>query len=97
MNRFDPENLWNMQDDARAECTAWRCGAAEDAFAGVHHGYRRLGVNIQRNIRLDKESCTLEIADVVDGHGHHEVTVPFHLAPDVSVERPGTSITLRSA
>jgi hypothetical protein len=97
MNRFDPDNLWTMQNDARAECTIWQSDARKDLFIGKHHGYQRLGVEVERQIRLEKESGGLEIVDAIDGQGHHEVMVPFYLAPDVSVEQRGTEIRLRSA
>lgn len=96
MNRFDPENLWTMQNDARAECSIWQSGPTEDLFVGMHHGYQRMGVNIERQIRLEKESCVLEIVDAIDAQGHHEVTIPFYLAPSVSVDRHGSEVRLRS-
>ena len=97
MNRFDPENLWAMQNDARAECTTWHTDAGEDLFVGAHHGYQRLGVTIERQIRLEKESSVLEVVDAINGQGHHEVMLPFYLAPDVSVEQRGTEVRLHSA
>lgn len=97
INRFDPNNLWNMQDDARAECTVWRSDAVEDVFVGRHFGYGRLGITVQRKIRLEKETGLLEIFDIVEGQGYHRVNIPFHLAPSVSVEREGNEVKLRSA
>ncbi len=97
MNRFDPDNLWSMQDDARAECTNWQSDAAQDVFVGRHQGYRRLGVDVARRIRLEKQSGLLEITDTIDGQGEHEVIVPLHLAPGVSVDGSGAGIRLRSA
>jgi hypothetical protein len=96
MNRFDPENLWAMQNDARAECTMWRGDPHEDLFVGMHHGYERIGVGVERRIRLDKRSHALEIDDLVTGSGHHDVTVPLHLSPDVSVRQTGAEIMLQS-
>ena len=97
MNRFDPENLWNMQNDAQAECMMWRSDPREDLFVGMHHGYRRLGVDVERQIRLEKESGILEIVDAIDGQGPHEVTIPFQLASGVSAERRGAEVRLHSA
>ena len=97
MNRFDPENLWAMQNDASAECTTWHSDPDADLFAGLHHGYQRLGVSVQRQIRLEKQSNVLEIIDTIDGQGHHELTVPLHLAPGVSVQQCGSVVTLNSA
>lgn len=96
MNRFDPENLWSLQDDARAECTEWRSDASGDFFSGRHRGYHRLGVNVTRQIRLMKDSETLEIEDTIEGQGNHGVAVPLHLAPGVLIEQDGAGVMLRS-
>jgi hypothetical protein len=85
-----------MQNDARAECTSWQSEGGRDVFAGMHHGYERLGVNIEREIVLDKTSDTLTIADRLTGQGHHDVTIPIHLAPGVSCERFGERVRLYS-
>lgn len=97
MNRFDANNLWNMQNDARAECTSWQSDDVQDVFVGRHHGYRRLGVDVARRIRLEKQSGCLEIVDTIDGRSEHEVIIPLHLAPDVVVDCSGPEIRLRSA
>jgi uncharacterized heparinase superfamily protein len=97
MNRFDPGNLWNLQDDAQAECTTWRTGDEQDLFAGRHQGYRRLGVDVAREISLDRRSGRLQIVDTIDGQGEHQIVVPLHLAPSVRVERSGAEIRLASA
>jgi uncharacterized heparinase superfamily protein len=97
MNRFDPENLWTMQNDARAECTTWRSDPGEDLFVGLHHGYQRLGVSVRRQIRLEKASDVLEIIDTIDGQANHELTVPLHLAPGVLAELQGGVARLSSA
>jgi hypothetical protein len=86
INRFDPENLWMLHDDAKPVCEEWRVGLAEVFFAGKHGGYARFGVEVQRSIRFDKTKSVIEITDRVGGTGSHEVQVPFHLAPGVSVE-----------
>jgi uncharacterized heparinase superfamily protein len=96
INRFNPDNLWNMQNDARAECIAWQSDTSEDLFVGKHHGYERIGVTIERSIRLEKQTSMLEITDTIAGQGSHEVTVPLHLAPGVSVQRRGSRIRLQS-
>lgn len=96
INRFDPENLWTMQNDARAGCTMWRSDPGEDLFVGKHHGYERIGVGVERRIRLDKRSHSLEIVDFLTGSGQHDVTVPLYLSPNVSVQQTGTEIMLHS-
>lgn len=96
INRFDPENLWAMQNDARAECKSWQNDFREDLFAGLHYGYRRLGVSIDRQIKLRKQTRALEILDLIDGRGGHDLTVPLHLAPCVSVQQFGSKVILTS-
>jgi Heparinase II/III-like protein/Heparinase II/III N-terminus len=94
MNRIDPKSLWTMQNDARAECTVWRSNPGADLFVGMHRGYERIGVEVERRIRLDKQSQSLEIVDLLTGSGHHDVTVPLYLSPDVSVQQIGTEARL---
>jgi len=97
MNRFDPDNLWNMQNDARAECTDWQSDDTHDVFVGRHQGYQRLGVDVVRQIKLEKRLGCLEIADTIGGEGEHEVVIPLHLAPGVAVDCSSDEIRLRSA
>jgi uncharacterized heparinase superfamily protein len=85
INRFDPENLWMLQDDARAAVVEWRSSATEDTFKGGHRGYERIGVTVERAIRFDKMARRLDIIDRMDGSGVHAVEVPLHLSPEVSV------------
>lgn len=96
MNRFDANNLWSLHDDARAECAKWETDDAEDVFVGRHQGYRRLGVDVTRQIRFDKRSGGLEIVDAIGGDGEHEVAIPLHLAPNVVIDCIGDRIRLRS-
>jgi uncharacterized heparinase superfamily protein len=98
INRFvDPDNLWSLHDDARPVCLTWQSGESEDIFVGRHRGYERLGIDIERTIRLDKKLHSLEIVDRLSGHGSHRVAIPFHLAPGVSLARSADLLRLRSA
>jgi hypothetical protein len=97
INRFDPNNLWNMQDDAKAECVSWRSDEIEDVFVGKHQGYRHLGIEVERTIKLDKKTGRLDIIDRIDGKGHRQLTVPLHLASQVSVAHRGGQVGLQSA
>lgn len=97
MNRFDSNNLWNLQNDAQATCASWQSGEVRDVFVGRHQGYRRLGVDVARQITLEKSSGRLEIVDTIEGQGEHEVIIPLHLAPDVVVDSDGDEVRLRSA
>jgi hypothetical protein len=56
-----------------------------------------LGVAVQRTIRFDKALRSLEIIDRLNGQGGHEVWIPFHLAPGVTIERSGDTWILNSA
>jgi len=92
-----PHNLWSLCDDAQPRCTTWCSDAYEDLFAGTHRGYERLGVQVRRTIRFVKALGSLEVVDWLSGSGCHEVLIPFHLAPGVTVEQGGKLIRLRSA
>lgn len=83
INRFDPDDLWTLQDDARPAVSAWRSGPCEDLFEGRHHGYGRIGVVVERTIRFDKTTRRLDIVDRLGGGGEHAVEIPLHLSPDV--------------
>jgi hypothetical protein len=63
----------------------------------MHRGYERLGVEVRRCIRLDKKTHSLEVVDQLNGQGSHRIAIPFHLARDVSIERDGALMRLRSA
>jgi uncharacterized heparinase superfamily protein len=98
INRFvHPDNLWNLHDDARPVCLRWHSNESEDLFIGTHQGYEHLGVAVQRTIRFDKALRSLEIIDRLNGQGGHEVWIPFHLAPGVTIERSGDTWILNSA
>jgi uncharacterized heparinase superfamily protein len=98
INRFiDPGNLWNLHDDARPVCTAWRTDVREDVFIGMHRGYERLGIEVTRSIRLDKRKSLLEIIDEFRGEGQHRIMIPFHLAPQVTIEKSAAGLVLHSA
>lgn len=98
INRFlAPDDLWGLRDDARPVCLEWRTSEAEDLFRGMHRGYERLGVGVRRTIRFDKRAQSLEILDELQGGGRHDVAIPLHLAPRVSVDAGGGSLRLNSA
>lgn len=96
INRFDPNNLWEMQNDTLAKCETWASSDGEDVFVGRHQGYIRLGIEVERKIRLERPSGVLEIVDVIDGQGTHQIAVPFHLAPLATVMQQGNEATIHS-
>jgi hypothetical protein len=97
INRFDPENLWSISDDAKPKCLKWEETREAITFTGMHQGYARNGVTVQRTIKLDRNAGTLEVADLVSGSGKHDVTVPLHFACGATVEHVGGLVQLQSA
>ena len=92
INRLhDPDNLWNLHDDARARLLNFVTSATCSEFSGEHSGYRRLAdpVGILRNISLHHQTGTLTIEDIFDAKGAHTLTVPLHLSPEAHVDRKG--------
>jgi uncharacterized heparinase superfamily protein len=90
INRFIAWNhLWNLHDDAKPVIRDWHVGPERDRFQGAHTGYQRLAhpVTPVRTITLEHSSHTLTIEDSFEGHGHHEVEIPLHLAVGVTVSR----------
>lgn len=87
INRFIRwDYLWTMHDDAKPMVEMWRPGVASDCFRGSHSGYERLTdpVTPKRTIILDHQHHSLTIQDDILCHGSHEVSIPLHLAPDVT-------------
>ena len=68
----------------------------EDVFIGMHRGYHRLGIEVTRSIRLDKQERLLEIIDELRGEGRHRIMIPFHLAPQVTIEKSAGGLLLHS-
>jgi uncharacterized heparinase superfamily protein len=88
INRFiHPNNLWNLHNDAQPEVRLWQMGPEQGRFRGAHSGYRRLPSPITpvRTLILDHGRHALIVHDAFEGEGEHELAVPLHLAPGVSV------------
>ncbi len=68
---YEPDNLWNLHDDARAHLLDFVADSVCSRFSGEHSGYRRLAdpVGIRRNISLDHLTGTLTIEDIIDAKG----------------------------
>jgi uncharacterized heparinase superfamily protein len=89
INRFyAPDNLWNLHEDANAQCLAFDCDAERSRFAGKHRGYTRLTppVLVTREITLDHMRSTLVVADDITGDGAHPISIPLHLAAGVEIK-----------
>jgi hypothetical protein len=62
--------------------------ASELSWTAEHDGYASLNPSARhrRSVRLDPETASFEIIDVVIGGGGHDVRLAFHLGPDVHAE-----------
>ena len=88
INRFiRPDYLWFLHNDADFGVVEWTTTPSEDSITMWHSGYRRLAdpVIVHRRLSLDRQSHCLRIADHFEGTAAHQVEIPLHLAPDVSV------------
>jgi len=52
---------------------------------GSHDGYRRFGVTHRRRVSLEVADDRVLLADELSGHGEHEISMSFHLAPGLDV------------
>src|SRR5262249_42056759 len=86
-----------LHDDARPVCLKWHCDENEDVFVGRHRGYERFGIDVERTIRFDKRNRSLEVTDRLNGEGTHQISIPLHLAPGVSLSRGADTVKLYSA
>lgn len=91
-NRFiSPDMLWYLHYDAIPQKRLWQDTPEVGRFVGSHSGYTRLAqpVTPVRKFALDKRLHAVAIQDCFEGNGTHEIEIPIHLAPGVTVE--GTS------
>lgn len=88
INRFiRPDYLWNLHNDALPEVYEFTMGETVDFFQGTHSGYERLSDSIKpvRSIALGHDDHILFIHDNFIGSGEHQIEIPYHLHPSVSV------------
>lgn len=100
-NRFvRPEFLWLLQNDAHPSVELWEDGEETNLFRGSHSGYMRLPSPVRpvRTVVLHRSRHAVAITDAFIGAGLHSITVPYHLAPEVVIEREDDrSVVLRAA
>jgi uncharacterized heparinase superfamily protein len=87
INRFIQwDYLWNLHHDAKPRVDAWKPGSKQDYFCGMHTGYQRLASSVipKRTITLEHQTHRLMIQDDILCDGPHEVTIPLHLAVNVT-------------
>jgi hypothetical protein len=100
LNRFlVPDNLWQLQDDARPRDVVWRRDEGVDYFRGSHTGYLRLEppVAVTREIVLVKAGPEVFVRDAINGTASRQLTWRFHLAPTVNAEIRGGDVRLSAA
>jgi len=87
LNRFDPDDLWRLSDDARPKLLVWQKSDGGHIFVGTHSGYERppMHLHVERSIVHERGKHRLTITDRFEGRGEHEFAVPYHLAPAVTV------------
>jgi hypothetical protein len=97
LNRFiDPDNLWQLRDDARPRNVEWRPDTDRDYFRGEHGGYDRLTppVAVAREVWLLKEGPDILVQDSIGGTGTRRLVWRFHLDPSVSARVDGSDVRL---
>jgi uncharacterized heparinase superfamily protein len=77
--------LWQLHDDARPACVAWRFGEAVDRLVASHTGYDRLAspVRVERVFGVARDRDVVAIADTATGAARHRLTWRFHLDPAI--------------
>jgi hypothetical protein len=89
INRFAPERLFGMQNDARPRLLSWRSTRERDQLEAEHYGYSRLASPVvhRRQYTLEKTSGVLLVADEMRGEGKHTFEVFLHFAAGVTLRR----------
>jgi hypothetical protein len=88
INRFDPNRLFWLEDDAKPKILQWLSRPEYDFLSAAHFGYRRLPEPVvhRRDFLLDRVSRFLLISDYFEGEGTHLIEVFFHFSPGVQIE-----------
>lgn len=81
-----PDYLWVLHNDATPRVDRFEASDRESVFEGQHDGYARLAdpTIVRRRIALDHAADSVTIADTLLAAEPHRVTIPYHLAPDVT-------------
>ena len=98
LNRFDPRNLFAMQEDARPVVHAWSTSPQRDLLIASHRGYERLAppASVRRTFRFQKPDGRLLVMDDVRCAGRHAFTCDLHFAP-ATIEIEGQVAWIESA
>lgn len=98
INRFMRHtDLWTLHDDAKPHVERWETSTEQDVFCGTHSGYQRLAdpVTPKRTVVLNHADHLLTVQDEILCQGCHEVSIPWYLAPNVSVSETDDPHTYR--
>lgn len=89
INRFSPETLFMLHNDAIPEVKKWETTKQKDLLIAEHNGYQRFTqpVTHQRQFIFSKSAEQLEITDTFRGHGQHELEWNFHFAPGIQLKK----------
>jgi hypothetical protein len=84
--------LFHWRHIARTTVHEWSTSPAADVWRGSHDGYRRLADPVvhERTI-LFLHHRYLVVLDAIDALGTHEWTLHWHVAPDLGVQRAGST------
>ncbi len=87
-NRFDPEELFAIENDARPAVSAWESDERHDFLDVCHFGYERLPDPVihRRRYFFDKAATLWQIRDDIIGKREHCVEWFFHFASGVPIE-----------
>lgn len=99
INRFiRPDYIWNFHNDAHHQVDLWQKLDDSSHFTGTHTGYARFADPVKplRKIALDHANSLLTIEDVFEGRGEHQITIPFHLHPDVLPQQEAHQVLLKT-
>jgi hypothetical protein len=88
INRFDPDALFTLENDAKPKILQWLTRPECDFLSAAHFGYMRLAEPVvhRRDFLLDRVSKILLISDNFEGEGTHLLEIFFHFSPDVHIE-----------
>jgi uncharacterized heparinase superfamily protein len=81
-----PDWLWSLHADAVPQIHAWEPEALR--LTASHTGFGRLPSSVfpVRTFELDPRRHRLVVEDRFEGQGKHQLRIPYHLAPEFSVE-----------
>jgi hypothetical protein len=97
-NKVNPEWLFRMFEQARAEHVDFSGGDDVAEYHGRHHGYEVLAdpVTHDRTFRLERATGRLSIVDRLRGRGTHRLGWHFHFAPGIAATLEAGACRLRS-